>query len=144
MARPRWSDLRRFCEIDGWEQRGRTRGGTGDHFRYRKVLDDRRVLRTKASHGNDEIGDQTLWHHILRDQLELESEEEFWEALRTGEPVARVRAEPARPTGPSMPTWVVSGLLRAGVAEAEIRQMSPEEARQRLEQLWSESRDGPQ
>ena len=43
-----------------------------------------------------------------------------------------------------MPTWVVSGLLRAGVAEAEIRQMSPEEARQRLEQLWSEPSDDRQ
>ena len=141
MALPRWSDLRRFCEIDGWEERGRTRGGTGDHFRYRKMLADGRVLRTKASHGSDEIGDPRLWHHILRDQLELESEEQFWEALRSGRLVARVPAQPGPPSGPSMPTWVVSGLLRAGVAEADIRRMSPEEARARLEELWSRPRD---
>jgi len=138
VPQPRWSDLRRFCEIDGWEARGRTRGGTGDHFRYRKFLPDGRILRTKASHGNDEIGDARLWHHILRDQLELESQDAFWEALRSGQPVLRAAAEPAPPTGPSIPTWVVSGLLKAGIAEAEIRAMSPEQAHHRLQELWSQ------
>lgn len=138
MPQPRWSDLRRFCEIDGWEARGRTRGGTGDHYRYRKLLPGGRILRTKASHGSDEIGDPRLWHRILRHQLELESEDEFWEALRSGEPVPRAAGEPSPPTGPSIPTWVVSGLLRAGVEEAQIRTMSPELAQQRLEHLWSQ------
>jgi hypothetical protein len=138
VPQPRWSDLRRFCDIDGWEERGRTRGGTGDHFRYRKLLPDGRILRTKASHGNDEIGDPGLWHHILRNQLELETEEQFWEALRAGQPVPRGAAEPGPPGSPSIPTWVVSGLLRAGVAEADIRGMSAEEAQRRLEELWSQ------
>ena len=137
MQQPRWSDLRRFCEIDGWEARGRTRGGAGDHFRYRKLLPDGRILRTKASPGNDELADARLWRHILRDQLELESEDQFWEALRSGRSVLRAAAEPSPPTGPSIPTWVVSGLLKAGIAEAEIRAMSPEQAQHRLEELRS-------
>lgn len=134
---PRWSDLRRFCDVDGWEERGRTRGGIGDHYRYRRLLPDGRILRTKASHGNDEIGDPRLWHHILHDQLELESEDEFWEAVRSGRPAPRVAAEPSPPIGPTIPTWVVSGLLRAGITEAEIRAMSPEQAQHRLEEFWS-------
>lgn len=137
MPRPTWPDLRRFCEIDGWEERGRTRGGTGDHLRYRKLLPDGRILRTKASHGNAEIGDPGLWHHILRDQLELESEDQFWEALRTARPVPRAPAERSPPVGTSTPGWVVSGLLRAGVPESETRTMSPEEAQHRLEEIWS-------
>jgi hypothetical protein len=137
VAQPRWSDLRRFCEIDGWEERGRTRGGTGDHFRYRKVLPDGRILRTKASHGNDEIGDK-LWHHILRHQLDLESEDRFWDAIRSGDPVPRAASEPSPPEGPSIPAWVVSGLLKAGVPEPEIAAMSPEDAQHRLEELWSQ------
>lgn len=143
MPQPRWSDLRRFCEIDGWEARGRTRGGTGDHYRYRKLLPDGRILRTKASHGNDEIGDPKLWSHILRDQLALESADQFWEALQSGHPVPRADADPSPPTGPSIPTWIVSGLLRAGIAEAEIRVMSPEQAQHRLEELWSQPLEPP-
>ena len=143
MPRPTWSDLRRFCEIDGWEERGRTRGGTGDHFRYRKLQTDGRILRTKASPGNAEIGDPGLWHHILRDQLELESEEQFWEVLRTGQPVPRGPAEISPPVGTPIPGWVVNGLLRAGVRESEIRATSAEEAQRRLEELWSQPPESP-
>ena len=143
MPRPTWSDFRRFCKIDGWEERGRTRGGTGDHVRYRKLLTDGRILRTKASHGNAEIGDPGLWHHIRRDQLELESEEQFWEVLRTGQPVPRGPEEISPPVGTPIPGWVVNGLLRAGVRESEIRAMSAEEAQRRLEELWSQPHESP-
>jgi hypothetical protein len=105
------------------------------------MLPDGRILRTKASHGSDRIGDPGLWHQILLYQLELESEEQFWEALRTGQPAPRGAAEPSPPVGTPIPTWVVSGLLRAGVAETEIRTMSAEEARRLLEQLWSQPTD---
>lgn len=140
MARPRWSDLRRFCELDGWEERGRTRSGTGDHFRYRKLLSDGRVLRTKASHGNDEIGDASLWRHILRDQLELESEDQFREVLRTEKPVVRTHEAVPSPDAPSIPAWVVSGLLSAGVPEPDVRALSAEDAQRLLEELWSRPR----
>lgn len=140
MLQPKFSDIRRFCELDGWEERGRARGGTGDHCRYRKVLDDGTVLRTRASHSDEQIGDPGLWQRIWKQQLGLESEEQFWETLRTGDPVVRGRATEERPAGPSIPAWIVQGLVRAGVPEAAIRQLDADEARRRLEEIWSQPR----
>jgi len=141
LPQPRFSDLRRFCEIDGWEELKGARGKRGDHFRYRKALPDGRILRTKASHGGGEIGDPGLWRRIWREQLGLECEEQFWEALRAGEPVDHGAAEPSPPAGPSIPAWVVAGLLREGVPEAEIRELDAGEAQRRLEERWSRPPD---
>jgi hypothetical protein len=139
VPQPRFSDIRRFCSIDEWEELGRVRGGTGDHWRYRKVLTDGTVLRTRASHGDEQIADPNLWRRIWREQLGLESEERFWEALRTGDPVQRTAQAPAPPTGPSIPVWIVQGLLRAGVREEQIREFDAAEAQRRLEDFWSQS-----
>ena len=138
MPRPRHSDIRRFCELDGWAERIGASGRTGDHRRYRKILDDGRILLTKVSHGSGRIEDPRLWRHIWRDQLGLETEEQFWEALRTRTPVARGGDAPGPPTGPSVPAWVVAGLLRAGVSENEIRALDADAARRRLEELWAD------
>jgi hypothetical protein len=138
VPQPHFSDIRRFCSIDRWEELGRARGGTGDHWRYRKVLADGTVLRTRASHGNEQIGDPNLWQRIWRDQLGLESEDQFWEALQTGNRVPRATDAPDRPAGSSVPAWVVQGLLRAGVAEEEIRRLDATEAQRRLEDIWSQ------
>jgi hypothetical protein len=101
------------------------------------VLADGTVLRTRASHSDEQIGDPGLWQSIWKHQLGLDSEEQFWEALRAGKPVSREAHEPSAPTGPSIQAWVVQGLLRAGVPESEIRGLGPDEARQRLEEIWS-------
>ncbi len=143
MPQPSFDDLRRFCAIDGWEERERVRGGTGDHRRYRKILADGTILRTKVSHGGGEIGDPGLWRRIWREQLGLECEEQFWEALRAGEPVDRGAAQPSPPAGPSIPAWVVAGLLREGVPEAEIRELDAGEAQRRLQERWSRPPDSP-
>jgi hypothetical protein len=133
---PSFADLRRFCEIDGWEELGRVRGGTGDHRRYRKVLDDGTILRTRVSHGG-EIADPGLWTRIWRDQLGLESEDAFWRALRDGRPADRGEPTVGLPPGPSIPGWVVVGLLRAGRTEVEIRSLTAAEAQGLLEELWA-------
>jgi hypothetical protein len=138
VPQPRFSDIRRFCSIDGWEELGRVRGGTGDHRRYRKILADGTVLRTRASHSNEQIADPSLWQRIWREQLGLESEDQFWDAFRTGDPVQRPAQARERPTGSAIPTWVVHGLLRAGIREEEIRDLDAAEARRRLEDLWSQ------
>lgn len=131
MPQPRHSDLRRFCEIDGWEETTAERRNP-DHVRYRKVLDDGRVLRTRVSHGRGSIEDRRLWAQIWRHQLGLESEEQFWEALKTAKPVNRSPVRPLPPTGPAKPGWLVSNLIFvAGVPEEEVRTMSEEEAQQR-------------
>jgi len=140
LPQPKFSDIRRFCEIDGWEERGRTRGGTGDHWRYRKLLDDGTILRTRASHRGEQIRDPGVWQRIWKHQLGLESEEQFWEALRTGQPVSRGVGEQTAPTGPTIPAWIVEGLLRAGVPETEVRQLNAREAQARLEEIWSQER----
>jgi hypothetical protein len=101
------------------------------------VLGDGTVRRTRASHSNEQIGDPGLWQRIWKHQLALDSEEQFWDALRTGQPASRGAHEPPAPAGPSIPAWVVQGLLRAGVPEREIRELGPDEARRRLEQIWS-------
>jgi hypothetical protein len=138
LPQPEYDDLRRFCELDGWEELSRVRGGSGDHRRYRKVLPDGTILRTKVSHGKGQIGDPGLWRRIWRDQLGLDREDLFWQALRESRPVDRGGASPTPPTGPSVPAWVVAGLLRAGVQEADLRSLTADEARRRLEEIWSE------
>lgn len=132
MPQPRFGDIRRFCEVDGWEETTKKAGGKRrDHFRYRKVLDDGTILRTRASMGNDEIGDPTLWRHIWRDQLGLESEDQFWEALRTGKSVEREPASEAKPptaAAEKKDARLYRALIDiAGLPEAEVRSMSNEE-----------------
>ncbi|HEX8958232.1 MAG TPA: hypothetical protein VF770_00245 [Solirubrobacterales bacterium] len=138
MPQPRYSDLRRFCEIDGWEETTK-RSRNPDHTRYRKVLDDGRVLRTKVSHGRGSIDDQALWNRIWREQLGLGSEEEFWNALRDRKPVDRAPSPPAPPSGPSKPGWLLNSLIFvAGLPEEEVERLSVEEATRR----WLEFCEG--
>jgi hypothetical protein len=135
LPQPRFRDLRRFCELDGWEELAGALGGTGDHRRYRKVLPDGTILRTTVSHGSGRIEHPGLWQRIWRDQLGLESEDEFWAVLRTRKAAPRGAPAPAPPAGPTIPAWIVAGLLRAGLGEEEIRRLGPDEARRRLDSL---------
>lgn len=131
VPQPRHSELRRFCEIDGWEETTRGRRNP-DHRRYRKVLDDGRVLRTRVSHGRGSIKDPGLWGHIWREQLALGEEEEFWSALRSGEPVDRGSQGPPPPSAPSKPGWLVNSLVFvADLPEEEVARLSVDEATQR-------------
>jgi hypothetical protein len=105
------------------------------------MLDDGTILRTRVSHGSGEIASPDLWARIWRDQLGLEKEEDFWDALRTGWPVPRGEAPPVPPTGPTTPGWVVAGLIRAGRSEPEIRSLTADEATQLLHEIWTGRRD---
>lgn len=66
---PRWSELRRFCERDGWELYKDT-----DHYFYRKFVDGV-LYKTKVSKGSGEINSR-LWKDIRKNQLKV-SQEEF-------------------------------------------------------------------
>lgn len=44
---PRWKELKRFCERDGWELYKDT-----DHYFYRKIDDDGSIRMTKISKGS--------------------------------------------------------------------------------------------
>lgn len=128
---PTFHDLKTYLERDGgWEEVpnfARSRRRVGDHWRYRKTLRDGTVLRTKVSHAlAEEIGPD-LFSHILRDQLRT-TMEHFRDVLAgraTDEGPPTEEPEP-------IPGWLVTRLLYTiGVPEAEVRQMTADEARAR-------------
>jgi hypothetical protein len=129
VLQPTFDDLRRFCEIDGWSKKESARGKAGYHDRYRKQLGDGTILRTKVSRHEGQIGSPSLWHHIWKDQLGLEREDQFWTALKSGKPVQR-EAEAARGT----PEWLIRQLIQTvGMTEAEALALSPDKAAARWE-----------
>jgi hypothetical protein len=78
--RPTWAQLRRFCERQGF------RPSTTDHDFYDKVLADGSTAGTKISFGvaETEPVPPALWPRILRRQLRLRSEDDFWQGLEGG------------------------------------------------------------
>ena len=65
---PRWKELKRFCDRDGWECYKVT-----DHYFYRKILPDGSILYTKVSKGSGELG-YHMWREILNRQLQVTQE----------------------------------------------------------------------
>ena len=65
---PRWKELKRFCERDGWEMYKNT-----DHYFYRKVDEDSSIRMTKVSKGSSEIHTR-MWKEILKKQLKVTQE----------------------------------------------------------------------
>jgi len=132
---PTFRDLKTYVEHDGWEEvpnlaRGRRRAG--DRWRYRKVLPDGTVLRTKVSHAlHDDIGPD-LFSHILHDQLRT-TVERFREVV-AGRGISP--EQPQEPTVEPIPGWLVTKLIHTvGLSEDEVRLMSPDEARSRWERF---------
>ena len=135
MASTTWGDLRRFLRADRWKL-DRT---TGDAH-YEKVLPDGTLLRSKRSLGKDtqSIGPD-LFRTILRVQLRV-TEDDFWEAVRTGKPVARSSPPPPAARA-GLPAWLAERLrTEVGLSESAIGRLSEEEARQRLDDQRSRPR----
>lgn len=129
MPVPDKKDLRRFCELDGWE---RTEARSPDHDRYRKTLGNGEILRTRVSRGRGPAcDDPALWSRIWRYQLALESEADFWEVLHTRRPASR-GAPAVAPKQPGMPAWLFEFLLNViGLSEDDVLDMTEDEAMQR-------------
>jgi hypothetical protein len=124
---------KKFCEIDQWTERKSARGKKPDHDRFEKHLRDGTILLTKVSRNTKEYG-PGLWKHIWSEQLKLESETQFFEALRSGKPVPRPGDQERAPDGETIPGWLVQQLhYTAGVAIAEIKEMTAAEAHERWE-----------
>lgn len=66
---PRWKELKRFCENDGWELYKDT-----DHYYYRKRESDGTTRFTKVSKGSGEIH-MAMWKQILKKQLQTTQED---------------------------------------------------------------------
>ena len=65
---PRWRELKRFCERDGWELYKDT-----DHYFYRKKDAQGNVKFTKVSKGSGEIH-TSMWKENLKKQLQVTEE----------------------------------------------------------------------
>ena len=65
---PRWKELKRFCDRDGWDLYKET-----DHYYYRKKLENGEALYTKVSKGSGEIHPK-MWQHIRNHQLKVTQE----------------------------------------------------------------------
>ena len=133
-----WGDLRKFFAADLW----RLDRTTGDAH-YEKVFAGGTLLRSKRSLGKDtETVGRDLFQAILRLQLRV-SEEDFWRAVRSGEPVSRPSAPLPEPRA-GLPAWLAERLRReVGLSENAIARLSETEARRRLEQHRSSPRATP-
>lgn len=69
MSLPKWSELKRFYEKDGWEPYK-----NADHYFYRKFMPDGKIKMTKISREPGEIK-KHLWQEILKKQLQATQEE---------------------------------------------------------------------
>jgi len=129
------TEHKKFCEVDKWTERKSACGKKPDHDRFEKHLRDATILLTKVSRNKKEYG-PGLWKHIWADQLRLESEEQFWEALRSGEPVPRPQDQQAAPDKETIPGWLVAQLhYTVGLRIEEIREMTAGEAQERWEKF---------
>lgn len=127
---PTWGDIDAFCEADQWDGDRST-----DHAFWEKRLPNGELLQTHRSFSaSQEIG-TNLFRMILREQLKV-SREEFWKAVQSGNPVDRpVDLEDVTPTYES---WVVQNLTRRGYSLEQIYEMTPDEAKARLQDIWTQ------
>ena len=131
---------RKFVEAEGWERKGTARGSgkTGDHHRYHLTLANGDVLTTRVSHGPGQIDDPGLVSAILRDQLAV-SEEDFWRCVEDGVLPPRPQPVAQNPPGEVLDAKLVRNLIRkVGLSEAEIAQLTKDEAVARWHQFLSE------
>lgn len=135
---PTWGDVERFLEADNWRRvPARRRGGRRQpHIFFEKVADDGRVLQTHISHDRKATMSPGRFNSILRTQLEV-SRDEFWAAVRSGDPVYRpvpVDADDAC----EHEDWVIRVLVgKLHMSAEEIEELSVEEARQLVQDFWA-------
>ncbi len=91
MRLPTLKELRRFVEVEGWEDKDKkSEKKRGDHHRYVFTTPTGERLYTKVSHGKDEIHSPGMFANILQNQLCID-ETQFWNAVDRG-------VKPKRPT----------------------------------------------
>lgn len=96
MRLPTLRELKRFVEVEGWEDKDkRSEKKKGDHHRYVFTTPIGERLYIKISHGRDEIHSPGLFTNILKEQLCID-EVQFWDAVDKG-------VKPKRPAATSTP-----------------------------------------
>lgn len=134
---PSWGEIEKFLKIDGWTRLpASSRGGSSqDHIFFEKLLDSGELLQTHISHSRGSRPSSGRFASILRHQIKI-SRTDFWQALRSGEPVAR--PAPAEAEQVEHEAWVVAVL--AGdlhMTAQEIATLDAEHARQLVLDHWS-------
>ena len=90
--RPKWRDIRRFCELQAFEKT------QTDHTYFDKTFPNGETAGTKISNGVDgETVPPELWKRVWQKQLRLKSEGDFWRGL------AGASVEYAIPSSPPQP-----------------------------------------
>ncbi|MGH2467378.1 MAG: hypothetical protein ACRDGL_06575, partial [Candidatus Limnocylindrales bacterium] len=124
-----------FLRHDGWDEDR----ATGHDF-FEKTLADGEILRTHASRSGLKTMSPGRFRAILSDQLRL-SQAEFWDVLRTGRPARRPSPAP-EPAPRSLPLWLAQAIEReVGLTREEIAELDEIEARRRLDEEQSQSKD---
>lgn len=135
---PTRKDHQAFCEIEGWNLIRNARGKASGHHAvtYEYHLPDGRVLRTRISHPPNltTYGD-SIWSHILRDQLDVD-EESFWACVRDGTLPDRGQPEVQADALPAELAYLLTTRLR--MSTAEIAKMTKDEAIARMQEYWSQ------
>ena len=131
MPRPRWGQVRQFCQVQGYVETRTT------HFYYNKVLPNRALSRTMVSFGVD--GEQVppqMWRQVWHEQLRLASEDEFWQGL-DGAP-ATYAIPPQPPQAAPLPTYLVRHLRDVlHYTPDRIAATTPEEAQALLDAYYA-------
>jgi hypothetical protein len=125
-----------FCRTEDWQPVRNARGQTGTHHViYELQLTDGRILRTRISHPvNRETYGESLWTHILRDQLDVD-QATFWACVQDGKKPDR--GAPELPQK-ALPADLVHLLLtKVRLSEAEVAAMGKEEAIARMQRYWA-------
>lgn len=133
MSAPTWGDLAKFCKADQWNPPRQTK-----HAVYTKVLADGTSLMMETSRGKDSenIG-HGLFHFILREELQV-SEDEFWQAIKTGKPAARPAHPAPAPAAPKPGAGMVFQLRRyLHLTDAQIEPLSKDDAIRMLQEYYS-------
>lgn len=131
MPRPRWGQVRRFCELQGYRESRTT------HYFYDKVLPDGSTSGTMVSFGRDgEAVPSEMWTRVWRRQLRLRDEEDFWRGLEGGavEYDMPPTPEPATPL-PAYLTRFLRDTLH--YSEERIASLSREEAQGLLNEYYA-------
>lgn len=133
---PTRADHDKFCRTEDWTVVRRADGSkVAHHITYELALADGRILRTRISRppNRDTYGD-SIWAHILRDQLDVTAAE-FWGCVHDG--LLPNRGAPEIPQQ-AIPAAIVFALVRdAHIPEAEVAKMTRMEAIARANEFWT-------
>ena len=128
MRLPTYKQLRRFVEVEGWEDKDKkSKKKTGDHHRYVFTTPTGERLYTRISHGAGQIQDPGLFTAILRDQLQIDRKQ-FWSAVDNGAKPKRALPGGAIPAGSIDAKLARNLLTKAGVSSESLYEMSAEQA----------------